>query len=169
MLYISYTFEFDPRKDKHNKEKHGVCLSEAAKIWEGDHIIIPAKNISDEQRHMILGIIEEETYACIFTYRGNKIRLISCHRTDKKLERYYHERSNKKILAKEFDKKFDKDEDLSNYLDFGKAVVIKRINLDLPQWILDVLDKEALKLNVSRQAVIKMWLSEKISNIKKAA
>ena len=78
-------------------------------------------------------------------------------------------RSNKKILAKDFDKKFDKDEDLSNYLDFENATVVKRINLDLPQWILDVLDKEALKLNVSRQAVIKMSLSEKISNVKKAA
>lgn len=78
-------------------------------------------------------------------------------------------KSNKKtITAREFDKKFDNNEDISSYLNLEDAVVIKRINLDLPKWLLDSLDKEALKLNVSRQAIIKMWLAERIDTQKKA-
>ena len=78
-------------------------------------------------------------------------------------------KSNKKLIAaKELDKKFDGNEDVSAYMNFDDAVVVKRVNLDLPKWILDILDKEALKLNVSRQAIIKMWLSERIEGLKKA-
>jgi hypothetical protein len=77
--------------------------------------------------------------------------------------------NKQKVSAKVFDKKFDESDDISEFLDFESAVVVKRINLDLPKWILDTLDKEALKLNVSRQAIIKMWLSEKIDKLKKAA
>lgn len=79
-------------------------------------------------------------------------------------------KSNKKtIAAKQFDRKFDKGDDLSDYLNFEEAVVVKRINLDMPQWLLDALDREALKLNVSRQAIIKMWLSEKLEQTHSAA
>jgi len=79
-------------------------------------------------------------------------------------------KSNKKaISAKEFDSKFDDNVDVSEYLNFEEAIVVKRINLDLPKWLLDALDKEALKLNVSRQAIIKMWLSDKVEHPKKVA
>lgn len=77
--------------------------------------------------------------------------------------------NKKKIAAHEFDRKFDKGEDVSDYLSFEDAVVVKRINLDMPQWLLDDLDREALKLNVSRQAIIKIWLSEKIDEMKRVA
>lgn len=77
--------------------------------------------------------------------------------------------NKKKIAAKEFDKKFDKGVDISEHLDFEEAVVVKRINLDLPQWLLNDLDREALRLNVSRQAIIKIWLSEKIEELNSAA
>jgi hypothetical protein len=72
------------------------------------------------------------------------------------------------ISAREFDRKFDNNEDISEYLDFEKAVFVKRVNIDMPQWMINVLDREALKLNVSRQAIIKMWLSEKARSLKKA-
>jgi len=76
---------------------------------------------------------------------------------------------NKKLIsAKEFDSKFEKGEDLSDYLNFDEAVVVRRVNIDIPQWLLDALDREALKLNVSRQAIVKMWLSEKLDEQKKA-
>ncbi|MBW8050402.1 MAG: CopG family transcriptional regulator [Cytophagales bacterium] len=75
-------------------------------------------------------------------------------------------KSNKKnISAKDLDKKFDNCEDISDYMDFDKAIVVKKINLDMPQWIIDILDKEAMKLNVSKEIIIKMWLSEKIEKI----
>jgi len=79
-------------------------------------------------------------------------------------------KSNKtQISSKELDKKFDECKDVTKYMDFRKAITVRRINLDIPKWLLDVLDREALKLNVSRQAIIKMWLAEKVKLLKKAA
>jgi len=77
--------------------------------------------------------------------------------------------NKKKIASKELDRKFDSNEDVTKYMDFKKAIVVKRINLDIPKWLLDVLDREALKLNVSRQAIIKMWLFEQVKRQKKVA
>jgi hypothetical protein len=82
----------------------------------------------------------------------------------------FMKKSNKKtIKSRELDKKFDNNEDLSEYMNFEQAVAVKRVNLDMPKWLLDALDKEALKLNVSRQAIIKMWLSEKIESMKRVS
>ncbi len=75
--------------------------------------------------------------------------------------------NRKKISSKELDKKFDRNDDISDFMDFEQAIVVKRINLDLPQWLIEVLDREALKLNVSRQAIIKMWLSDRVESLKK--
>lgn len=70
------------------------------------------------------------------------------------------------IKADDFDKKFDNGEDLTEHLDLEKAErpgqEIKRINIDIPVWMINSLDKEAKKLGVTRQSVIKFWLSEKL-------
>lgn len=71
-------------------------------------------------------------------------------------------KSKKTITAKAFDAKFEKGEDISSYLDFDKAIVVKRVNVDFPSWMIEQLDKEALKLNVSRQAIIKMWIHDRL-------
>ena len=68
------------------------------------------------------------------------------------------------ITSAEFDQKFDKGEDIFGYLDFEKAVVVRRVNVDFPAWMINLLDKEALKLNVSRQAVIKMWIHDRLTH-----
>lgn len=70
----------------------------------------------------------------------------------------------KTIAAEEFDARFDRGEDVTPYLDFDKMVVVRvrRVNVDFPEWMIKRLDHEATKLNVSRQAVIKMWLSERM-------
>ena len=67
------------------------------------------------------------------------------------------------ITAKEFDAKFEAGEDIAPYLDFKKATVVKRVNVDFPVWMIHRLDKEATKLNVSRQAIIKMWVHEHLA------
>ena len=72
------------------------------------------------------------------------------------------QKNKKKISTEEFDRQFDENKDISDYLSFEDAIVVKRINIDLPQWIIDQLDKEALMLNVSRQAIIKLWLRERL-------
>lgn len=71
-------------------------------------------------------------------------------------------KGGKRIKAKAFDAKFERGEDLSEFLDLKKAVVVRRVNVDFPAWMVEMLDREALKLNVSRQAVIKMWIRERL-------
>lgn len=70
----------------------------------------------------------------------------------------------KPLTAAEFDAKAERGEDLYDYFDFSKATVVrvKRVNVDFPQWMVEALDHEATKLNVSRQAVIKMWIRERL-------
>lgn len=72
-------------------------------------------------------------------------------------------RARGKITAVEFDRKFERGEDITGFLDFKKATVVKRVNVDFPVWMIARLDNEALKLNVSRQAVIKMWIHERLA------
>jgi len=75
----------------------------------------------------------------------------------------------KTITAKEFDKKFDNGEDISEYLDFSKAIrpntlktETKKVNVDFPEWVIESLDKEAKKIGVTRQSIIKVWIAERL-------
>ena len=70
------------------------------------------------------------------------------------------------MKAKEFDKKFDEGEDVSQYLDISKArrpvQEQKRVNVDFPLWMIQLLDKEAKRLEVPRQSIIKLWVAERL-------
>lgn len=70
------------------------------------------------------------------------------------------------MKAKEFDKKFDQGEDVSRYLDVSKArrpvQEQKRVNVDFPVWMIQLLDKEAKRLGVPRQSIIKLWVAERL-------
>lgn len=70
------------------------------------------------------------------------------------------------MKAKIFDKKFDDNQDVTKNLDISKAVrpniEQKRVNVDFPVWMIDSLDKEAKRLGVARQALIKLWIAEQI-------
>ena len=74
------------------------------------------------------------------------------------------------MKTEEFDKAFDDGSDITPYLDMNKARRIKqqhkRVNVDFPVWMLDSLDKEATRLGVSRQSVIKVWLGERLQQQK---
>lgn len=72
---------------------------------------------------------------------------------------------HKKITAKEFDEKFDKGEDMGDYLNTDKATVhkeIQRINIDFPQFLLGKIDREARRVGVARAALIKIWIAERL-------
>lgn len=71
-------------------------------------------------------------------------------------------KTKKRITAAEFDEKFDNGEDITGFLDLKKATVVQRVNVDFPSWMVGMLDQEAIKLNVSRQAIIKMWIRERL-------
>ena len=70
------------------------------------------------------------------------------------------------MKAEEFDKKFDENEDISKYLDFTKARMSaqehKKVNIDFPLWMVRLLDKEAKRLGVPRQSIIKLWVAERL-------
>ena len=70
------------------------------------------------------------------------------------------------MKAKEFDKKFDNSEDISKHLDLNRAKrtnqEVKRVNVDFPSWMIHSLDKEADRLGVTRQSIIKVWISERL-------
>jgi len=70
------------------------------------------------------------------------------------------------MKAKEIDKKFDKGESITKYLDISKAKrpeqEQKRVNVDFPLWMIHLLDKEARRLGVPRQSIIKVWVAERL-------
>ena len=73
------------------------------------------------------------------------------------------------MKAKSFDAKFDKDEDVTGVLDLSRArrplQEQRRVNVDFPAWMIDSLDREAGRLGVTRQSVIKVWLAERLEQI----
>lgn len=71
------------------------------------------------------------------------------------------------MKARDFDKKFDEGkEDISKYLDVSKVrrphQEQKRVNVDFPLWMIRLLDKEAKRLGVPRQSIIKVWVAERL-------
>ncbi len=70
------------------------------------------------------------------------------------------------MRAKGFDKKFDEGGDISKYLDVSKVrrpeQEQKRVNVDFPLWMIHQLDKEAKRLGVPRQSIIKVWVAERL-------
>ena len=74
------------------------------------------------------------------------------------------------MKAKDFDKKYDENKtDIIDDLDLFTLKrpnqQQKRVNVDFPVWVIDSLDKEAGRIGVSRQSIIKLWLVEKLEQI----
>ncbi|MGA2061740.1 MAG: BrnT family toxin [Thermoguttaceae bacterium] len=73
-------FEYDLKKSKANKKKHGIDFVEAQALWEDPNLMeIPAKT-SDEPRFLVIGLISDQHWSGVITYRGEKIRIISVRR-----------------------------------------------------------------------------------------
>jgi hypothetical protein len=70
------------------------------------------------------------------------------------------------MKARSFDEKFDKGESVLRHLDLSKVVrpgsQQRRVNVDFPVWMIESLDKEARRLGVTRQSIIKVWISERL-------
>ena len=73
------------------------------------------------------------------------------------------------MKAEELDRKFDQGEDITRSLDLDRirkpAQEHKRVNVDFPIWMIQSLDREARRLGVPRQSVIKVWIAEKLRSI----
>jgi hypothetical protein len=72
------------------------------------------------------------------------------------------------MKAEEFDRKFDAGEDVTGDLDLSSArrpgKEARRVNVDFPSWMVESLDREAKRLGVTRQSVIKVWIAEKLEH-----
>jgi len=73
------------------------------------------------------------------------------------------------MKAKDFDKKFDQGkEDIIDDLDISSLKrpnqAPRRVNVDFPEWMIISLDKEAARLGVTRQSIIKVWLAERLEH-----
>jgi hypothetical protein len=72
----------------------------------------------------------------------------------------------KYINAEEFDVLFDQGDNLADYLSLEKAerpgLEQRRVSVDFPAWMVQALDREAKRMGITRQSVIKYWISEKI-------
>jgi hypothetical protein len=73
------------------------------------------------------------------------------------------------MKAKAFDQKFDNGGDVSDQIDWSKAsrrentaTQLKRVNVDFPLWVVEGLDRRAGLLGVTRQALIKLWIAERL-------
>jgi hypothetical protein len=72
------------------------------------------------------------------------------------------------MKAEAFDQQFDDGGDVTAALDLSKAkrplLAQRRVNVDFPVWMIDSLDREATKLGITRQSIIKVWLAERLED-----
>lgn len=76
--------------------------------------------------------------------------------------------ARKTIAAEEFDRKFEAGEDTDAHVEWSKAQrineEIKRVNVDFPGWVVAGLDRQAAHLGITRQALIKVWIAERLES-----
>ncbi|MFM9104174.1 MAG: type II toxin-antitoxin system BrnA family antitoxin [Cyanobium sp.] len=70
--------------------------------------------------------------------------------------------------SSEFDRRFEEGESLVEALDLEAArrprLEARRVNVDFPLWMVEQLDREASRLGVTRQSIIKLWLAERLES-----
>jgi hypothetical protein len=75
-----------------------------------------------------------------------------------------------KVRASEFDQEFELGKDVTRYLDVSKArrpgLEQRRVNVDFPVWMIESLDREAARLGVPRQSLVKVWIAERLERLR---
>ena len=70
------------------------------------------------------------------------------------------------MKAEELDEIFDNGGDISPYLNLSTkdrpGLKQRRVDVEFPDWIINSLDREARKIGVTRQSIIKVWIAERI-------
>lgn len=70
-------FEFDKNKSESNERKHGISFESARRLWQDPNgIEIPARWV-DEPRFFLIAQLEKDLWSAVFTFRENRIRIIS--------------------------------------------------------------------------------------------
>ncbi|MGH2377766.1 MAG: type II toxin-antitoxin system BrnA family antitoxin [Candidatus Limnocylindria bacterium] len=75
-----------------------------------------------------------------------------------------------KVKASRFDQEFEQGKDVSRYLDVSRArrpgLEQRRVNVDIPVWMIESLDREAARLGVPRQSLVKLWIAERLERLR---
>ena len=70
------------------------------------------------------------------------------------------------MKAIDFDWKFDDGADVTGDLDLSQArrpgQEQRRVNVDFPTWMIESLDREAKRIGVTRQSIIKVWIADRL-------
>jgi hypothetical protein len=73
------------------------------------------------------------------------------------------------MKARKFDADFESGKDVTAALNLSRArrplQEQRRVNVDFPAWMIDSLDREAGRLGVTRQSIIKVWLAERLEQV----
>ena len=71
-----------------------------------------------------------------------------------------------KTTKENFEERFDAGEDVTDAFDWSKAsrpnLKAQKVNIDFPKWVVNALDREADKVGVPRQSLIKVWVVERL-------
>lgn len=76
-------FEYDTVKSVANHNKHGIGLDEAQALWDDPYLIEAPANVTDEPRFLAVGMIGTRHWTAVYTYRNERVRIISVRRSRK--------------------------------------------------------------------------------------
>jgi uncharacterized protein len=93
MLMDDGHFQWDDRKAAANARDHGVTFNAARAVFHDPFAVewIDERERYDEDRHAIIGMVENRLLYVAFTMRGEKIRIISARKAEPHERRLYHE------------------------------------------------------------------------------
>ena len=86
-------YEWDENKRKVNLQKHKIDFVDAVKIFDSFYLEFSSPK-KEEERFLVIGVLENILCSLVYTNRGNKKRIISVRRARKK-ERVVYERERK--------------------------------------------------------------------------
>jgi uncharacterized DUF497 family protein len=78
---VQFLFEFDEQKSQANQAKHGIDFAEAQALWLDGNLLRIAARAGEEQRFVVIGMIADQHWSAVVTYRQETIRLISVRRS----------------------------------------------------------------------------------------
>ena len=91
-------FEYDEKKSKINKEKHGIDFVGAQNLWLDENaLIVPANLVDEEERYALISKFKNKCYAAIFALRDDAYRIISVRRCRKNEEKNYEEDNSPRV------------------------------------------------------------------------
>jgi uncharacterized DUF497 family protein len=85
-------FEWDEKKSRANKSKHGIDFNAATKLWNDQDRIEIQTNFPGESRNALIGKIGDKLWTAIFTHRVDAVRIISVRRARKKESKLYEQK-----------------------------------------------------------------------------